>query len=164
MWDLENKEGWMLRIDTFEQTCWRRFLRVLWIARRSNQWILKELKPEYSLEVLMLKLKLQYCGQLRRRVNSLEKTLFLGKIEAGGEGNNKGKMVGWHQWLNGHELEHALWDSEGQESLALLQSMGSQIFGNDWVTGWQQQQLWIFNKVSKVILSLWNVDHKLSFP
>jgi len=63
--------------------CWRRLLRVLWTARRSNQSILKEISPEYSLEGLMLKLKLQYFGHLMRRTNSLEKTLMLGKIEGG---------------------------------------------------------------------------------
>ena len=69
------------RIDAFELWCWRRLLRVLWIARRSNQSILKETSPECLLEGLMLKLKLQYFGQLMRRADSLEKTLMLGKIE-----------------------------------------------------------------------------------
>ena len=69
------------RIDAFELWCWRRLLRVPWTARRSNQSILKEFSPEYSLEGLMLKLKLQYFGHLMRRTDSLEKTLMLGKIE-----------------------------------------------------------------------------------
>ena len=69
------------RIDAFEQWCWRRLLRVSWTARRSNQSILREINPEYSLEGLMLKLKLQYFGHLMQRVNSLEKTLRLGKSE-----------------------------------------------------------------------------------
>ena len=69
------------RIDAFELWCWRRLLRVPWTARRSNQSILKEISPEYSLEGLMLKLKLQYFGHLMRRMDSLEKTLMLGKIE-----------------------------------------------------------------------------------
>ena len=69
------------RIDAFELWCWRRLLRVSWMARRSNQSILKEISPEYSLEGLMLKLKLQYFGHLMRRTDSLEKTLMLGKIE-----------------------------------------------------------------------------------
>ena len=69
------------RIDAFELWCWRRLLRVPWTERRSNQSILKEINPEYSLEGLMLKLKLQYFGHLMRRANSLEKTLMLGKIE-----------------------------------------------------------------------------------
>ena len=69
------------RIDAFKLWCWRRLLRVPWIARRSNQSILKEISPEYSLEGLMLKLKLQYFGHLMRRADSLEKTLMLGKTE-----------------------------------------------------------------------------------
>ena len=69
------------RIDAFELWCWRRLLRVLWTERRSNQSILKKISPEYSLEGLMLKLKLQYCGYLMRSVDSLEKTLMLGKTE-----------------------------------------------------------------------------------
>ena len=72
------------RIDAFELWCWKRLFRVPWIARRSNQSILKEISPEYSLEGLMLKLKLQYFGCLMRRTDSLEKTLVLGKIEGGG--------------------------------------------------------------------------------
>ena len=69
------------RIDTFELWCWRRLLRVPWTARRSNQSILKEIDPEYSLEGLMLKLKLQYFGHLMGKADSLEKTLLLGRIE-----------------------------------------------------------------------------------
>ena len=80
-------ESWIIkkaehhRIDTFELWCWRRLLRVPWTARRSNQSILKEINLEYSLEGLMLKLKLQYFGHLMQRTDSLEKTLMLGKIE-----------------------------------------------------------------------------------
>ena len=75
------KKAERLRIDAFELWCWRRLLRVLWTARRSNQSILKEISPEYSLEGLMLKLKLQYCGHLMGGTDSFEKTLMLGKIE-----------------------------------------------------------------------------------
>ena len=79
------------RIDDFVLWCWRRLLRVPWTARRSNQSILKEISPEYSLEELKLKLKLQYFGYLMQRTGSLEKTLMLGKIEGkGGEGNGRG--------------------------------------------------------------------------
>ena len=80
------------RIDAFELQFWRRLLRVLWTARKSNQSILKEISPAYSLERLMLKLKLQYFGQLMRRADSLEKTLMLGKIELreGEEGDDRG--------------------------------------------------------------------------
>ena len=69
------------RMDAFELWCWRRLLRVLWTTRRSNKSVLKEISPEYSLEGLMLKLKLHYFGHLRGRIDSLEKTLMLGKIE-----------------------------------------------------------------------------------
>ena len=84
------------RIDAFELWCWRRFLRVPWTTRRSNQSILKEISPEYSLEGLMMKLKLWYFGHLMRRTYSLEKTLMLGKIEGG-------RTRGWQRmrWLDG---------------------------------------------------------------
>ena len=78
------------RIDAFELWSWRRLLRVPWTARRSNQSILKEISPEYSLEGLMLKLKLQYFGHVMRRADSFEKTLMLGKIEGWGEGDDRG--------------------------------------------------------------------------
>ena len=78
-WAIEKAER--ERIDPFELWCWRRLLRVPWTARRSNQSILKEINPEYSLEGLMLKLKLQYFGHLMQRTDPLEKTLMLGKIE-----------------------------------------------------------------------------------
>ena len=80
-WTIKKAE--CLRIDAFELWCWRRLLRVPWTARRSNQSVLKEISPEYSLEGLMLKLKLQYFGYLMQRADSLEKTLVLGKIEGG---------------------------------------------------------------------------------
>ena len=80
-------------------------MRVPWTARRSIQSILKEISPEYSLEGLMLKLKLQYFGYLMRRADSLEKTLMLGKIEGKEEkGTTEDEMVGWHHRLNGHEF------------------------------------------------------------
>ena len=78
------------RIDAFELWCWRRLLRVPWTVRRCNQSILKEISPGFSLVGLMLKLKLQYFGHLMRRVDSLEKTLMLGGIGAGGEGDDRG--------------------------------------------------------------------------
>ena len=78
------------RIDAFELWCWRRLLRVPWTARRSNQSILKEISLEYSLDGLMLKLKLQYFGHLMRRTDTLEKTLMLGGIGVGGEGDDRG--------------------------------------------------------------------------
>ena len=93
VWTVKKAEHW--RTDAVELWCWRRLLRVPWTARRSNQSILKEINPEYSLEGLMLKLKLQYFGHLMRRTNLLEKTLMLGKIE--------GKRREWQRmrWLDG---------------------------------------------------------------
>ena len=105
------------RIDAFELWCWRRLLRVPWTARRSNQSILKEISPEYSLEGLMLKLKLQYFGHLMRRANSLEKTLMLGKIEGKRRRGKQDEMFGWHHWLDGHEFEQAPGVGGGQGSL-----------------------------------------------
>ena len=96
MWELDNKENRAPKIDAFELLCWRRFLRVPWTTRRSNQSILKEISPEYSLDGLMLTLKLQYFGHLMWRTDSLEKTLMLGKIEGG-------RRRGWWRmrWLDG---------------------------------------------------------------
>ena len=80
-------------------------MRVPWTARRSNQSILKEISPEYSLEGLMLKLQLQYFGHLMGRADSFEKTLMLGKIEGSRRREQQDEMVGWHHRLNGHEFE-----------------------------------------------------------
>ena len=93
-WTIKKAEHWT--IDPFELWCWRRLLRVRWTARRSNQSILKEISPEYSLEGLMLKLKLQYFGHLMWRIDSLEKTLMLGKIE-GGRRTGRQRI----RWLDG---------------------------------------------------------------
>ena len=88
-------ESWTIKkaerriIDAFELWCWRRLLRVPWTGRTSNQFILKEISPEYSLEGLMLKLKLQYFGHLMRKTDSLEKPLMLERLKVGGEGNNR---------------------------------------------------------------------------
>ena len=87
-WTTKKAGCW--RIDVFELWCWRRLLRVPWTARRSNQSMLKEISPEYSLQGLMLKLKLQYFGHLIGRTDSLEKTLMLGKIEGGRRRDNRG--------------------------------------------------------------------------
>ena len=112
------------RIDAFELWCWRRLLRVPWTARRSNQSILREISPGYSLEGLMLKQKLQYFVHLMQRADS-------GKDPDAGEnwewqekGATDDEMVGWHQWLNGHEFEQTHGDSEGQESLTCCSPLG----------------------------------------
>ena len=101
------------RTDAFELWCWRRLLRVLWKARRSNQSILKEMNLEYSLEGLVLRLKFQYFGHLMQRAHSLEKTLTLRK------------MTGWHHRFSGHDSEQALGDGERQGNLACYSSWGS---------------------------------------
>ena len=95
------------RIDAFELWCWRRLLRVPWTARRSNPSILKEISSEYSLERLMLKLKLQYFGHLMRRSDSLEKTLMLGNMRVGGEGDYRG----WDGWMASLTWRTWVWSS-----------------------------------------------------
>ena len=122
------------RTDAFEQWCWRRVLRVPWTARRSNQSILKEISPAYSLEGLMLKLKLQYFGHLTRRTDSFEKTLIQGKILVGGEGDDRR----WDGWMASPTQRTWVW--LGCRSWwwtgrpAMLQSMGSERVGHDWAT------------------------------
>ena len=117
-WTIKKSEH--QRIHAFELWCWRKLLWVPWAARKSNQSIVKEISPEYSLEGLMLKLKLQYFGHLMWRTDSLEKTLMLGKIKGRRRRGlqTKDGMVGWHHWLNGHEFEQALGVGDGQGSLA----------------------------------------------
>ena len=131
MWELDYKESCFWRIDAFGLWCWRRLLRVPWTARRSNQPILKEISPEYSLEGLMLKLKLQYLGHLSQRTDSFEMTLMLEKTE--GE-----RRRGWDGWMA--SLTQWTWVWANSRSWwwtgrpGTLQSMGSQGVGHDWVT------------------------------
>ena len=106
MWELDHKKAECWRIGAFELWCWRRLLRVPWIAKRSNQSILNEISPEYSLEGLMLKLKLQYFGHLMRRADSFEKTLILGKIESR-------KRRGWDGWMASATLWTWVWVNSG---------------------------------------------------
>ena len=115
-WTIKKAECW--RIDALVLWCWRRLLRVPQTARRSNQSILKEISPEYSLEGLMLKLKLQYFGYLVCKANILEKTLMLRKIESKRRrGSTEDEMVGWHHQLNGHdEFEQTPGSSKGQKA------------------------------------------------
>ena len=113
------------RIDAFELWCWRRLLRVPQTVRRSNQSILKEINPEYSLNRLILKLKLQYFGHPVQRVDSLEKPWCWERLKAGEKGwrqeekkDAEDEIVGWHRWLKGQEFEQTPEDSEGQGNLA----------------------------------------------
>ena len=132
-WTVKKAERW--RIDVFELWFWRRLFRVLWTARRSNQSILKEINPEYSLEGLML--KLQYFGHLMWRADSLEKNPNAGK-DWGQEdkGATEDEMTRWHPRLNGHELEQTLGDSEGQGCLACCSPWGHKngTWPSDWTT------------------------------
>ena len=122
------------RIYAFELWCWRRLLRVPWTARRSNQSILKEISPEYSLEGLMLKLKLQYSGHLMWRTDSLEKTLILGKIE----GKRRGDGRGWDGWMASPTQRTWFLASSGSwwwtGKPGVLKSMGLQRVRHDWET------------------------------
>ena len=129
-WTIKKAEHW--RTDAFEPCCWRRLLRIPWTPRRSNQSILKEISPEYSLEGLMLKLKLQYTGHLLWRTDSLEKDSDAGKDWRQEEkGMTEDEMVGWHHQLNGHEF----WESSRSwwwtGNPAILKSIGSQRVGHD---------------------------------
>ena len=104
IWTIKKAEHW--RIDVFELWCWRRLLRVPWTARRSNQSILKEIGPEYSLEGLVLMLKLQYFGHLMRRTHG-ERPWCWEDWRQEEKGTTEDKMVGWHYRLDGHEFELA---------------------------------------------------------
>ena len=116
----------MLKFDDFELWCWRRLLRVPWTARRSNQSILKDISPDYSLEGLMLKLKLQYFGHLMQRTDSKEKTLMLGKIE-GRRRRGRQRM----RWLDGipdtMDISLSKLFGDGQGGLACCSSWGLRV-------------------------------------
>ena len=108
------------RIDAFDLRCWRRVLRVLWTAKRSNQSIVKEIGPGCSLEGVMLKLKLQYFGHLMQSVDSLEMTLMQEE-----KGTTEDEMAGWHHRLDGHEFRWTPGVGDGQGGLACGNSRGS---------------------------------------
>ena len=112
-WTIKKAEHW-----------WRRFLRVPWTVRKSKESILKEIKLAYSLEELMLKLKLQYFGHLMWRPNSMEKTLMLEGWRQKEKGMTKNEMVGRHHWIKGHEFEKIPGDSEGQGGLVCCSPWG----------------------------------------
>ena len=134
MWELDYKESWELKNWCFWAVVLKSLLRVPWTARKSNQSILKEISPEYSLEGLMLKLKLQYFGHLIWGTDSLEQTLMLGDGRQEEKGLTEEEMIGWHHWFNGYEFEQALGVGDGTGKSGVLHSMGSQRVGHDWVT------------------------------
>ena len=131
-WTMKKAERW--RIDAFELWCWRRLLRVPWTARRSNQSILKDISPGYSLEGMMLKLKLQYFGHLMQRVDSLKKR---GQEE---KGTTEDEMAAWHHRLDGHESEWTPGIGDGQGGLACCYSWGRKESDTteqlNWLTDW----------------------------
>ena len=135
------------RTDAFELWCWRRLLRVRWTARRSNQSILKKISPEFSLERLIIKLKLQYFGQLMQR------NWLIGKDSDAGrhwgqenKGSTEDEMAGWHHRLNGHEFDVNSGSWWWTEKPGMLWFMGSQRVGHDWVTelSWTDTVLLLF--------------------
>ena len=133
-WTIKKTE--CLRSDAFESWCCRRLLRSPWTAKRSFQSILKEINPEYSLEELMLKLKLQYFSHLMRRANSFEKTLMVGKTEGGED-----EMVGWHHSSMDMSLSK-LWEIVKDGKPGVLQSMGLQRVRHDWGTEPNWEDSW----------------------
>ena len=163
-WTIEKAE--CQRTDAFEVWCWRRLVSVPWTARSSQSILNFQFRkysneysnPEYSLEGLILKLKFQYFGHLMGRVDSLEKTLMLGKIESRRRRGWQDEMVGWCHRLKGHGFEQALGDGEGQGSLASCSSWGhKELDMTEWVT---EKQQWYYQSITKKSL-LYNMPNLL---
>ena len=147
-WTIEKAD--CRRIDAFELWCWRRLLRVPWTARRSNQSILKEISPEYSLEGLMVKVQFQYLGFLMWRTDSLEKTLILGRIEGG----RRSGWQGWAGWMASPTWCTWVWKApgvgDGQGSLACYSSWG--LKESD-ITEWLNWLNWTLNTL--LVMPVW---------
>ena len=149
IWTIKKAER--QRIDVLEMLCWRRLLRVPWTARTSKQSILKEISPEYSLERLMLRLKLQYCGHLKWSADSFEKILILRKIQSR-------RRRGWQRtkWLDGitNSMDW-VWANSGRwwrrGKPGVLPSMGLQRVRHDCVTEQQQELIWWINDISREV-------------
>jgi len=141
MWELDYKESWAPKNWCFWTVCWRRVLGVPWTARRSNQSILKEISPEYSLEELML--KLQFLGHLMQRTDSFEKTLMLERLKAAGEKDNRG----WDSWMALPTRWTWVWVKSGSwwwtGKVGVLPSMGSQ--NRTRLSDWTELS-WLYSK------------------
>ena len=136
MWELDCKENWAPKNWCFWTVVLEKTLESPLDWKRSNQSILKEISPEYSLEWLMLKLKLQYFGHLMRRTDSLEKTLLLEKIESRRRARQRNELVGWHHWsmdMSLSKLRELVMDREAWLQ-SMLQSMEPQCAGHTWAT------------------------------
>ena len=144
LWELDHKEGECQRIDAFKLWCWRKLLKVPWLARKSNQSILREISPEYSLKGLIMKLKLQYFGPLTWTNDSLEKSLMLEELRKEGEES----IRGWDGWTVSPKQWTWSWGNSGRwwgtGRSVVLQSIGSQRIRHDRMTEQQQRFLWSF--------------------